>query len=111
MTVELVICPLCRAEIHRHVAGRVETKMRLPSRTTQGGNAMQMLAEMARREHEDELALCEQACVNHYQARHRIRFSLWHRFHRTWLLNWPGRKPRAPLPGQAIFDPLEFIKC
>lgn len=109
MSTEVVICPLCRGEIHRHVAGKVETKISLPSRTRSGGNALAMLMETARREQEKEMMLCEQACVSHYQAHHRLRFSVWRRVGWKWLLRWPTKKPHE-LPGQQIFDPVQFIK-
>jgi hypothetical protein len=109
VSVELVVCPLCRAEIHRHVAGPVETRISLPSRTKSGGDAIGMLIENARLEQEKEILLCEQACVGHYRDRHRLRLSLWRRFGWAWLMRWPTKQP-VPHLGHDLFDPVQFIK-
>lgn len=109
--VELIICPLCGAEIHRHVAGLVETRIRLPSRTPYLTSAGMMLAEMAEQEKRKEIELVERDCVDHYQSRHSLRLSLWRRLGWAWLMRWPTRKMDGPGLGREVFDPIRFIKA
>jgi hypothetical protein len=109
--IELVICPLCGSEIYRHVGGRVETRIKIPSRIPQAVNVMNLLAYMARQETEQETALVERACEDHYRAHHRLRIELWRRLGWTWLMRWPQRKPKKPLRlDQDLVDPVRFIK-
>lgn len=110
MTVEIVVCPLCRSEIHRHVSGRVVTRMKLPSRTTQGANALTMLTMAAMAEREEELAACERACTAHYWSEHRLRVRLWRRLGWSWLMRWPTRDPlKSSAFGQTQMYP-RFVK-
>lgn len=109
--IEVIVCPLCRAEIHRHTAGPVTTKVRIPSSTTAAhiGDVMAALAESAERERLEELAAVQMACVDHYQERHRLRISLWGWLGWNWLMTWPRRRPK-PLPPQCrSIGPLEFV--
>ncbi len=108
MSTELVFCPLCRVEMHRHVAGKVEMRIKLPSRTTQGASAMTMLGEQARAEHEAEMAACERDCVAHYEQRHSLRLRLWRRLGWAWLMRWPTRDPALGFDQIAI-EPLQFV--
>lgn len=111
MSIELIICPLCRAEIHRHVAAPVTTKIRIPSRSSAAyqGDVMTRLAAMVEDERMAEMRAAEESCADHYHDRHRLRVSLWRRFGWTWLMTWPTRKPKDAPPGYEAVDPLLFI--
>lgn len=111
MSVEVVICPLCRVEIHRHIGGEVITRARVPSRSGQGAAVLAQMLLDAIAEQDAERAAAERDCTEHYQARHRVRLWSWRRLGWTWLMRWPTRKqPEFPAFGQIAFDPVRFIK-
>ena len=104
MTTELIICPLCATVIHRHVGGRVSTRISIPSRSTIGASVIAELQRRAIEERKQEVLEAEAACVKHYVEHHRLRYSLWKRARWTWLMKWPQRKPPPPLPDQQYFE-------
>jgi len=110
MSQELIFCPLCGNVIHRHFRTSVATTVRVPSRSRDTTAVVAELYARAREERSQELADAEQACVLHFQTNHRLRFRLWERFRKPWLIIWPRRHKSAPLPDQQIFEPLQFLK-
>jgi hypothetical protein len=93
---EVIWCPICGKEIHRHSTERIKVRARVPSRDTRG--ASPLLTEMVRDadyEHQRRVKAAEDACVAHYETRHRLRLRLWRRLRWKWLMNrgWPWVKP------------------
>lgn len=90
---EIIICPLCRKEIHRNYAAPIGSRASIPSSATPE-QASAMLTEMmfaAEKLHQEIVQRAEDACVEHMRTRHARRFRLWQRYKRNWLLTrrWP----------------------
>ena len=110
MTTELIICPLCAEIIHSHMRDQIETRIRIPSGSPHASSAA--IAELVRRaadEEAQERLAAENDCVAHYLEHHALRYRLWKRWRWTWLMKWPTRRYKHPLPEQQIFE-LTFPK-
>lgn len=98
---ETIICPICRKEIHRQFSSPIQSRGRVSSRDYQAASDMltaMMLAAEA--EHQRMIMAAQDACVEHYRARHRIRFALARRFGWSWLLK--RRWPWSRIPGETF---------
>lgn len=97
---EIILCPICRKEIHRHYASPIVSRGTVSSRidpTMQADFLTQMMLE-ADRLHEEFALAAEEACTAHMREQHYQRYRLWLRFRWNWLLNgpWPWSRPLSP---------------
>ena len=109
MGTELIVCPLCAEVVHEHTRDSVVTRVRLPSRSPHAAAALAELQRRAIEEDRQEKRAAEAACIAHYRTHHALRYRLWKRWRWTWLMKWPTRRYKHPLPEQQIFE-LSFPK-
>lgn len=89
---EIIICPICRKQIHHQYSSPIYSRGRVSSRDYQGGSDMlTAMVLAAEAEHERMVLAAEEACATHFRTEHSRRFRLWQRFHWSWLLQrrWP----------------------
>jgi hypothetical protein len=94
---EIIICPICRKEIHRQYAAPIQSRAIMSSRTDPK-TASAMLTQMmlaADALHEKIVLDAEEACVEHYRTKHSLRLQLWKRFKWDWIMQrrWPWSRP------------------
>lgn len=97
---EVIVCPICREQIHHNYSSPIYSRGRVSSRNYGAGAAMltQMMIE-AQAEHERMLRAAEEACVAHLRTAHSLRFRLWKRLKWKWLIQrrWPWKKVEGEL--------------
>ena len=100
MTHEIIICPICREQIHHNYSSPIYSRGRVSSRNYAAGadmlTAMMMSAE---EEHQRMVHAAEEACAAHFQTAHSRRYRLWKRLKWNWLIQrrWPWRKVSGEL--------------
>jgi hypothetical protein len=110
---EIIWCPLCGEDIHRHHAAPILSRVSVSSRSSsqQTRSAFAGMVEAANALHEELVRAAEKACADHFNARHRLRYRAWKRWRRNWLLTYRfPRRPRRDSVEDTILEPLKFLK-
>lgn len=97
-TWEVILCPVCRKQIHRQFSSPIYSRGAVSSGDYQAGSDMlTAMVLAANAEHERMVMAAEEACATHFREEHALRFKLWRKLQWAWLIQrrWPWRKVKG----------------